>query len=223
MSSNSANYQVNLAFTADTGQARKQIAELQSQLKELMNQSPSIASDGYTKEIGKASAAVASLRTQLEGAVNVNTGKLDLTKFNQSLKKGEYSLEQYRDALINLGPSGREAFANLAKSITTAEIPIKRANSLLDKFAQTLENTIRWQVSSSLLNGFISSVQTAYSYAEDLNASLNSIRIVTGDSTDDMAKFAEQANRAAKELSATTLAYTDASLIFFQQGKVYFS
>jgi hypothetical protein len=31
-----------------------------------------------------------------------------------------------------------------------------------------------------------------------------------------MAEFAKSANKAAKELSATTTAYTDASLIFYQ-------
>jgi len=33
-----------------------------------------------------------------------------------------------------------------------------------------------------------------------------------------MAKFAEEANKAAKELSTTTTQYTNASLIFYQQG-----
>jgi hypothetical protein len=33
-----------------------------------------------------------------------------------------------------------------------------------------------------------------------------------------MSKFAEGANRAAKALSTTTTEYTNASLIFYQQG-----
>jgi hypothetical protein len=45
---------------------------------------------------------------------------------------------------------------------------------------------------------------------------LNNIRIVTGNSVDEMAKFAQEANKAAKALSTTTTAYTDASLIYFQ-------
>ena len=35
---------------------------------------------------------------------------------------------------------------------------------------------------------------------------------------DEMAKFADQANRAAKELSTTTNNYAKASLIYYQQG-----
>ena len=64
----------------------------------------------------------------------------------------------------------------------------------------------------------MSSLQTAYGYAQDLDKSLNSIRIVSGQTVEQMAAFAEQANRSAQALSTSTLAYTDAALIFYQQG-----
>ena len=62
------------------------------------------------------------------------------------------------------------------------------------------------------------SVQFAYYYAKDLNESLNNIRIITGKNTKEMAAFAKEANEAAKALSTTTTQYTDASLIYYQQG-----
>ena len=61
-------------------------------------------------------------------------------------------------------------------------------------------------------------LQGAYGYAQDLNKSLTDIAIVTGRSTDQMAAFAEQANRSAQALSVSTTAYTDAALIYYQQG-----
>jgi TP901 family phage tail tape measure protein len=82
----------------------------------------------------------------------------------------------------------------------------------------TLKNTAKWQLSSSLLQGFISGIRNAISFTKELDKSLNDIRIVTGYSAERMADFAVQANKAAKELSTTTKNYTDASLIFFQQG-----
>jgi hypothetical protein len=60
------------------------------------------------------------------------------------------------------------------------------------------------------------SLQSAFYYAQDLNESLNNIRIVTGQNTDQMAKFAKQANAAAQSLSTTTTDYTNASLIYYQ-------
>jgi hypothetical protein len=57
---------------------------------------------------------------------------------------------------------------------------------------------------------------SAVSHAEDLNTALNDIRIVTGYTTETMAKFAEQAKLAARELQTTTEEYAKASLIFYQ-------
>jgi serine protease AprX len=41
-------------------------------------------------------------------------GKLDLSKFSESLKKSEKDLKQYAMELNALGPAGRQAFTNLA-------------------------------------------------------------------------------------------------------------
>lgn len=81
-----------------------------------------------------------------------------------------------------------------------------------------MKNTARWQLTSSALHGFMGAIQTAYGYSKDLNESLNNIRIVTQKNIEDMSKFADQANKAAKALSTTTTDYTDASLIYYQQG-----
>jgi hypothetical protein len=68
----------------------------------------------------------------------------------------------------------------MAKAIINAEVPLKRTNSVLKEFKTSLVNTARWQLSSSMLHGFMGAVQSAYGYAQDLNESLNNIRIVTG-------------------------------------------
>lgn len=212
-------YQVNLQFTADSKQAQQQLQDLQNQLNNLMaNSIKTDASLGISKDIQGAIQLTAQLKTQLQQATDVNTGKLDLSKFNQTLKQGGVSLKEYQKSLSLLGPEGEKAFANLATSITQAELPLRRTNSLLKEFGTTLANTARWQISSSILHGFMGSLQTAYGYAQDLNESLNNIRIVTGQTTDQMAKFAKQANIAAKALSTTTTEYTDAALIYYQQG-----
>jgi hypothetical protein len=81
-----------------------------------------------------------------------------------------------------------------------------------------MKNTVRWQISSSILHGFMGTISSTVGYAQDLNESLNNIRIVTGNNTEQMAKFAKEANKAAQALSTTTVEYTDAALIYYQQG-----
>lgn len=211
---------ISLAFTADTSKAKAELQDLQRQLTQLTNAPISNSGKGFflTKEIQDATAAAADLRIKLQQATDVNTGKLDLNKFDQALKQSGTSLKSYREALSNLGSAGDKAFASLASSIMKADVPLRTTNKLLAEFKTTLMNTVRWQISSSILHGFIGTLQSAYGYAQDLNQSLNNIRIVTGFSSDEMAKFANEANKAAQALSTTTTKYTDASLIYYQQG-----
>lgn len=223
MANNSANYNVNMRFTADTGQAKQQLRDLQSSLDTLMNQ---IATknikffdvNATKKEIDEASAAIQELKIALDQATNVNTGRLDLSKFSKSLSQSGYTLQDFATHLENLGPTGDKAFVALAQSVINAEVPLKRTNALLDNFKKTLANTAKWQISSNLMHGVQGSLQKAYYYAKDLDKSLNDIRIVTGQSSDQMAQFAEKANKAAQALSTTTTNYTNASLIYYQQG-----
>lgn len=107
---------------------------------------------------------------------------------------------------------------HVATALGTAELPLKRTNALMDKLWVTMKNTARWRLTTGILNSFIGGLQQAFGYAKSLNASLNDIRIVSGKSTDEMARFAKEANRAAQALSTTTTTYTDASLIYYQQG-----
>ena len=80
-----------------------------------------------------------------------------------------------------------------------------------------LANTIRWQLSSSMIHGFMNAISTAYGYAKDLNKTLTDIRIVAPEkSLEDMARFAKLANQQAKELSSTTLDYAKGALIYYQ-------
>jgi hypothetical protein len=104
----------------------------------------------------------------------------------------------------------------LAQSIVAAEVPTKRINASLEKMLKTLKDTARWQISSTIVHGLQGALQEAYGYAQDLNKSLNDIRIVTGYNSEYMENFAKEANKAAKALSTTTNEYAKASLIYFQ-------
>lgn len=208
---------VNLGFTADTSQAKREIQDLQSQLAAIAKL-PTNTSLPLTKEIQEASLAAIELQQHLSNATNMSTGTLDFSKLSQSLKKSHTDLMSYAISLKNIGPEGQKAFMSLANAISKAEIPIKRSNSQLQELAITLKNTARWQISSSVLHSFMGAIQSAYGYAKDLNESLNNIRIVTGQNAEQMSVFAQEANKAAQALSTTTTEYTNASLIYFQQG-----
>ena len=214
------NLNVSLAFTANTNEAIAAIKRLQKELNSLAT-GATLKDSGIsqiTPEIQRAMVAAGELQAKLEAATNLKTGKLDLGQFSESLKKGGVSLQQYANQLSALGPAGRQAFTNLAQSIIQAEAPLIRCSQRVRELGTTLANTVRWQISSSILHGFMGAVSSAYGYAQDLNESLNDIRIVTGASVAEMDAFAAKANKAARALSTTTNEYAKASLIYFQQG-----
>ena len=210
---------VNLDFTATTSQAEAALSRLNTNLRSISSQT-NLDTGGLRlqEQLNTASVAAIKLRENLQNAINVDTGRLDLSKFNHEMEKSGMSLKQYRDALVSLGPTGQAAFMDLSKAILASETPLKQTNVLVDKLWDSLKRTAGWQLSSTAIHRFIGTIQTAYNYAQDLNKSLNNIRIVTGYGSDRMAEFAKNANKAAKQLSATTLDYTNASLIYYQQG-----
>ena len=206
---------VSLGFSADTSKAKKEIQDLQSMLTKIQTQPAKLFDD---VELKKASQAAQDLQHHLNAAINVDTGKLDLNKFSQSLTSSKQKLSDLYKDLSKIGPEGQAAFLQVARSINSADSSALNLGKKLKDLGTSLANTARWQISSSLLHGFMGAVQTAYHYAEDLNSSLNDIRIVTGASVEEMDKFAKKANEAARSLSTTTTEYTKASLIFYQQG-----
>lgn len=206
---------VALDFTANTTQAKQQIQELQQLLTKV----------AYSTDLGidpsqmkAASAAAKELAVHLNEAYNQKTGNYDLSKLNASLAKSKTSVTELSTSLLQAGTTGQQAFIKLAQSIAAADQPMITLNARLQDFLTTVKNTVKWQISSSMIHGVMGALQGAYHYAQNLNSSLNDIRIVTGHNIDYMDKFADRANKAAKALSTSTLNYTDASLIYYQQG-----
>ena len=102
-----------------------------------------------------AKAAALELREHLKLATNVNTGKLDISKFNMSLQKSNTSLISYVTHLQNLGPAGQQSFRQLTNAILSAEVPAKKLNKLFSDLLVSFKNTFTWQISSSVLNSSI--------------------------------------------------------------------
>lgn len=207
-----------LKFQADTNQAKKEIVDLANTLRTVASIQAVNNNTIDLNALQQGRQAASELLRHLQKAVNIDTGKLNLATFSSSLKTSGKTLKDYKNELEACGPAGQEAFQKVAISIATAENPVRRLNKTMQGFLTTLKNTAKWQLSSTIVHGFIGALQSAYGYAQNLNKSLTNIQIVTGQSAEQMEQFAIRANKAAKALSASTLAYTDAALIYYQQG-----
>lgn len=203
---------------------RNGIREIQSSLNSLFNMSENnIMNLNRGMGINEARTGLTQLRssvTELQNAINSsfnqNLGEINISRFNEELKN--LDLNRIHQNLQLAGRDGEKAFRDLSAQILTTNLRLKETNNFTKKMMETLANTVRWSIASTAINTFTSSIQQAYGYIKSLDRSLNDIRIVTGKSSDEMALFAKEANEAAQALGTQTRKYSDASLIYFQQG-----
>lgn len=207
-----ANVNIKVGYSID----KSGLNELQKMLDTISVQAK-LPGQEMNTELQKAATTARQLSTILDRSFNRDLGTINVTKFNQELLKTHLDMTTIKKDLENVA-QGSTAFNILSSSILGTTAQIKTANQTLEKMAITLKNTIRYGISSSIFNNFSNSFQKAYDYARDLNKSLNDIRIVTDFSADKMEQFAVHANEAAKQLGASTLDYTNAALIYYQQG-----
>ncbi len=162
-----------------------------------------------------------NVETALNKAFNAKLDTVNIEAFHKALSEaGEAgsSIEQVYSAFSRAGSAGQNAFRLLSNQVLSTNVQLKQSHTLLDNIATTLANTVKWNIASSAVNSLSNSVQQAFGYVKSLDTSLNDIRIVTNKSAEQMDLFAEKANEAAQSLGKSTTDYTDAALIFYQQG-----
>ena len=158
------------------------------------------------------------VETALKAAFNPKLNTVNIEKFKSQLASTGTNLSSLYATFHKAGSAGENAFRNLSSQLLRVNTTVKETSSLFNKMATTFANTIKWNISSSVFNSLTGSVQQAWNFTKALDSSLNDIRIVTGQSADEMDRFAEKANTVAKDLGTTTKDYTNAALIYAQQG-----
>ena len=171
-----------------------------------------------TNSLKESAKAADQLENILNQSWNNKLNQLDLNKVNQGIKNTYGNVKNLKQELEKSGTVGSRAYNDIASAILTTNMQLRTSNKLLDEMAVSMANTVKWGITSSIFNNITNSITEAFHYTKRLDSSLNDIRIVTDKSAESMEKFARQANEAAKGLGASTLDYTEASLIYYQQG-----
>lgn len=207
----------NMNFTANTQSVEANLNSLKTSLSSI-NAMPVTFGKTINQDLVGAAHSAKQLQMHLTNAMNTKTGNIDLSKFQASLTNSNQSLSQLTNNLLNAGNTGKQAFLQLHSALAQAGTTLRTNNSLMGNFLVSIKNVAKWQISSTIFRGITTALSNSISFAKQLNTSLTNIGIVTGRNASSMADFAKYANNAAKELRVTTKAYTDAALIFYQQG-----
>jgi TP901 family phage tail tape measure protein len=204
----------NVGFNIDKTGLNELTKTLQNVQQEL-NKTGNTNVDNSLKDGVKAAQQLESI---LNDAWNSKLNQLDLNKVNTGIKSTFGSVQQLKNEMEKGGATGSAAYNKIASSVLNTNLQLKQSNKLLDDMADTMAKTVKWGITSSIFNRITGSIQEAWGYTKRLDNSLNDIRIVTEKSAEAMQQFAREANNAAKSLGASTTDYTEASLIYFQQG-----
>ena len=199
-------------------QVKKSLQDLQNIKFSNFKQSFKGTTTQALKDFNEIKKVAGQVQAALDKAFNVNLNSLNSKTFMQDLNNMKGGIQGIYQIFSKAGTQGQIAFNNVTRSVLTTNLQLKETKTLVESMGQTMANTVKWGIASSVMNTFTNSVQQAFQYVKSLDSALTDIRIVTGDSTQEMAKFAEQANQAAQSLGRSTMDYSKAALTFYQQG-----
>ena len=223
MANESMRYDIVLGFKADVEAAKRQLYDLQQNIEKITSKDFSINLNDKKLKAGydETSKQLIAFNKLLNKSFNTDTGKVNLNKLIADTKAFGINIGTLTDNLYGMAeeyPGAKEAFEGITKLLAEGDTRAISFNKSIQRMGEQLVRTAKIQLSYAVLDQFTGVFRDSYNYAQELNESLNNIRIVTNKSKTDMSKFAVEANKAAKALSTTTTAYTDAALIYYQQG-----
>ena len=217
MASNKIDYDIN--FNVDMSSL-----EL---LKEALNNIQTMSSQYYIKinggkvaeeQLKELKQTASQVEIAIDAAFNPKLNTMNFVQFNNILQASNLNIQKIEQQFNMAGDSGKRAFRSLTEQIFTANAELKKTKGFIANIGETLFNAAKWSVSYGIINNIINGIKSAWNYAISLDSALNDIRIVTGQSYEQMEKFAVSANKAAKNLGTSTKNYTKGALIYYQQG-----
>lgn len=216
-----------ILYSIDFDVNKKKIEQLKKSLQDIKKMSISDVAVGQAgnndlskmkQQLRQAQQAARVTEEAITKAFNPKLNTVNIQKFENELKISGLNMDTLRKKMQAIGPSGARAFGQLQTSVFKMGQAVKQTHTAIDKMYTTFTNSIKWGLSSAVINGFTNTIQQAWGYVKSLDTSLNDIRIVTGKSADEMDRFAEKANSVAQGLGKSTTDYTKAALIYAQQG-----
>lgn len=216
----SSTVEYNLKTTLDSSG----ITKLQQEIKQTELELQRMSSQELlsTSQVSKAQTQINALKAALSKSYNGKLGLIDWTKFNSEFTKAKGSVSKLSEAMSTLGVKGKSNMSQMIGTIGQVDTKMSSLSKTTEKVWNTLGNTVRWGVIASGFQEVMNSLHSSVEYVKDLDTSLTNIMMVTDYSRESMNDYAKSANEAAKALGSTTVAMTDATMVFAQQGQLPF-
>lgn len=215
-----AKYSNEVIYNIKTNLDKSGVTRLNAELQQVTNKLTQMQSRGLIRkeETAEALKNIAVVKAALNNSFNVQTGMLNLNSFNKQLSSAGLTTNKLGQSFRTAGAQGTAAFNSLMAATGKLDTNFKSLSTSGQKIMNTIGNTARWGVVSMAFQSIVTSISSAVNYVEKLDDSLIQIRMVSGESAENMRKFAEYANKAASGLGSTTVDFTNATKLFIQEG-----
>ena len=213
-----AKYSNTVEYNIKTTLDSSGIAKLQSQLTQL---SAKINTTKNTSLLGDPKRALNDIELvskALQKSFNPKLGMFSNGTFFKELKASGRSLNDIYSSFSRVGVEGQNAFRNMYGQIAKIDTGMKSISKTSDKIMNTIGNTFRWGMIASVFSQIMNAAHQSVQYVQELDKSLTNIMMVSGETRNNMNEYARTANKVAQQLSATTVAMTNATQVFVQQG-----
>lgn len=213
----SSTIEYNLKTTLDSSG----ITKLQQEIKQTELELQRMSSQELlsTSQVSKAQTQINALKTAISKSYNGKLGLIDWSKFNSEFTKAKGSVTSFSESMSKIGSKGSAALSQTIGTIGQIDTKMSSLSKTTEKVWNTLGNTVRWGIIASGFQEVMNSLHSSVEYVKDLDTSLTNIMMVTDYSREAMNDYAKSANEAAKALGSTTVAMTDATMVFAQQGR----
>lgn len=156
---------------------------------------------------------IESLKHAIENSWDPTTKTFDLA-YAMNLPEAQQALGSMQQIMDGVKISVDET----GESFESGGLKIDKYSDKIDHFKLTLANAFRYNVVNRAIDMITNSIRGMIDYVIELDSALNSIRIITGKSSEEMLQFAAANQDTAKQLGRTATEYAQAALIFYQQG-----
>ena len=141
---------------------------------------------------------------------------------NNNLQKFQLALSSF-DGSAKSTTALSQAWNNLNTSVQTTNASMvvvnKNGMNLVSMFELAAKKVIIWAGATTLLYGSLQELRKAVQYIKDLNKEMTAIQIVSNATDAEIRSLANDYNRLAKEVGATTVEVAKGSVEWIRQGK----
>lgn len=167
MAQNGGRINYSIGFIVD----KQAIQSLQNDLAIIENKAK-MPGKNLSQNFKDAAATAETLGKILDKSFNRDLGALNISKFNQELKKANLTLTDVKAKLTGAGVDGTRSYQQLASAVLGANLELKNTSKFLTDIAHSFTETARWQAVNSIINKISGSIQSAVGYVENLDKSL---------------------------------------------------